>query len=64
MILEFEITEGRRNDSPYLKKLLANISDILCVLADKEYASRLNAQLIADKNGKPFIKVKKHKCKY
>ncbi|XRO76496.1 transposase [Methanocaldococcus sp. 10A] len=60
MILEFEITEGQKNDSPYLKKLLANISDILCVLADKGYASRLNAQLIADKNGKPFIKVKKN----
>ncbi|XRO74826.1 hypothetical protein ACO3TA_05400 [Methanocaldococcus sp. 28A] len=38
--------------SPYLKKLLANISDILCVLADKGYESKLNAQLIAEKSSK------------
>ncbi|XRO76469.1 hypothetical protein ACO3VM_00305 [Methanocaldococcus sp. 10A] len=45
MILEFEVSEGFRNDSPYLKKLLKKITNILCVLADKGYASRKNAQL-------------------
>ncbi|XRO77106.1 hypothetical protein ACO3VM_00850 [Methanocaldococcus sp. 10A] len=31
--------------SPYLKKLLKKITNILCVLVDKGYTSRKNAQL-------------------
>ncbi|MGI0133690.1 MAG: transposase [Candidatus Micrarchaeaceae archaeon] len=59
MIVEYKITSWKRNDSPYLKFLLRNVEEVLRVLADAGYPSRQNCNIVVQKNGKPFFRLKK-----
>jgi hypothetical protein len=58
MIVEYKITGVRRNDSPQLKFLLRNLKEVLRVIGDSGYLSRKNCDLVVEKNGKPFFKLK------
>jgi hypothetical protein len=59
VILNWFITEGKRHDSPFFKRLLAPFKFLGFVLADVGYLSRKNVQYVFDKNGAVFIPFKK-----
>ena len=59
VILNWFITEGKRNDSPFFKRLLAPFRFLGFVLADAGYLSRKNVQYVFDRNGAVFIPFKK-----
>jgi len=56
----FMITRGTEHECKHLGKLLENLDDIECVVADPGYLSRMNCKLIAEKRGIPYIKPKKN----
>jgi hypothetical protein len=58
-ILEFKITPHSRNDSPILRFLLRNIKALKRMIGDAGYPSRINCDIVASKNGKPFFCLKK-----
>ncbi len=58
LILNWFITKGKRNDSPFFRKLLAPFSLLGVVLADKGYLARKNYQFVVDKEGSAFIPFK------
>ena len=60
LILNWFITEGKKNDSPFFKKLLVPFKLLGIVLADKGYLSRENYQFTFDKGGSAFIPFKKN----
>lgn len=60
VILNWFITEGKRHDSPFFKRLLAPFKFLGFVLADPGYLARKNYQLVADKGGAAFIPFKKN----
>lgn len=59
-ILDFHITDYKSNDCPILKKLLRNIKYLEKLVADAGYLSRENCVLVGERNGKPYIWVKKN----
>jgi hypothetical protein len=59
VILNWFITEGKKHDSPFFKKLLAPFKLIGFVLADVGYLARKNVQYVYDRNGAVFIPFKK-----
>jgi len=62
----FTITSWRRHDSPEFKKLLRHLPKLGKVLGDKGYSSRKNCQIVADKQGVPYLHFKDnatHKAK-
>ena len=54
----FTITSWRRHDSPEFKKLLRHLPKLGKVLGDKGYSSRKNCQIVADKQGVPYLHFK------
>ncbi|MBI2672364.1 transposase [Candidatus Woesearchaeota archaeon] len=59
LIANFKISNSRRNDSPFLKKLLKPFSGILgLVLADKGYSGKKNAEYVLGKKGSFFCPFK------
>jgi hypothetical protein len=60
MILNWFITEGKKNDSPFFVKLLVPFRMLGRVIADAGYLSRKNYQYVADKKGSAFIPFKKN----
>lgn len=58
LIVEYKITGVRKNDSPHLKFLLRNLKEVLRVIGDSGYLSRNNCDVVVEKNGKPFFKLK------
>jgi len=60
LILNWFITEGRKNDCPFFVKLIAPFKWIGRVIADAGYLSRKNYQHVADKKGSAFILFKKN----
>jgi transposase len=58
IIYWFTITPSKRHDSPELKNLLKHLPDLGDVFGDKGYSSRNNCQLVADKNGVPYLHFK------
>jgi len=62
-VLDFHITDSKRNDCPILKKLLRNIDNIKKLVADAGYLSRENCILVGERGGKPYIWVKKNSTK-
>lgn len=60
LILNWFITEGKRHDSPFFKKLLAPFRWLGEVLADAGYLSRANYQFVTDRQGAAFIPFKKN----
>jgi transposase len=58
-ILDFHISDSKRNDCPILKKLLRDIKLLEKLVADAGYLSRENCILVGKRKGKPYIWVKK-----
>lgn len=58
LILNWFITKGSKNDSPFFIKLLMPFKLFGVVLADKGYLSRKNYQFVVDKKGSAFIPFK------
>jgi hypothetical protein len=54
LIANFRITNSKKNDSPFLRKLLKPFIELGLVIADKGYAGRRNAQYVAKKKGAFF----------
>jgi transposase len=54
----FTMTPSKRHDSPEFKKLLSHLTELGVVLGDKSYSSRGNCQIVADKNGVPYLHFK------
>ncbi len=54
----FTMTPSKRHDSPEFKNLIKHLPELGNVLGDKGYSSRNNCQIVADKNGKPYLHFK------
>jgi len=54
----FTMTPSTRHDSPEFKNLIKHLPELGDVLGDKAYSSRNNCQIVADKNGKPYLHFK------
>ena len=54
----FTMTPSKRHDSPEFKNLIKHLPELGKVLGDKGYSSRNNCQIVADKNGKPYLHFK------
>ena len=59
VILNWFITEGKRHDSPFFRRLLNPFKFLGFVLADVGYLARKNVQYVFDKKGAVFIPFKK-----
>ncbi|MCD6189223.1 MAG: transposase [Thermococcus sp.] len=59
-VVSLRVTEGSRHDSPVFRDLIGDVGRLECLLADSGYLARQNVQLVADKGGVPFIKLKKN----
>src|SRR3989344_9588445 len=59
LILNFRITDWKRNDCPFFKILLKPFKLLGIIFADKGYLSRENFKLSCDKNGCAFIPFQK-----
>ena len=60
LIANFKISNSRRNDSPFLKKLLKPFNVLGLVIADKGYSGKKNAEYVAGKLGAFFSPFKKN----
>ena len=63
LIANFKISNSRRNDSPFLRKLLRPFRLLALVIVDKGYSNKTNASFVANKKGaffSPFKKNAKH----
>jgi transposase len=59
-VLDFHITDHKKNDCPILKKLLRDINLLEKLVADAGYLSRDNCVLVGERKGKPYIWPKKN----
>ena len=62
LIANFKISNSRRNDSPFLKKLLMPFRFLGMVIVDKGYSGKKNAEFVAGKKGAFFSPFKKNAC--
>jgi hypothetical protein len=62
LIANFRITNAKKNDSPFLKKLLKPFQFLGLVIADKGYSGKKNAEFVANKKGAFFSPFKKNAC--
>ena len=60
LIANFRITNSKRNDSPYLRKLLNPFKKLGLILVDKGYSGKKNAEYVAKKGGAFFCPFKKN----
>lgn len=60
LIVNFRISNSRRNDSPFLRKLLKLFRILGLVIADKGYSGKKNAEFVADRKGAFFCPFKKN----
>ena len=60
LIANFKISNSRKNDSPFLKKLLKPFEVLGLVIADKGYSGKKNAEYVAEKLGAFFSPFKKN----
>lgn len=63
LIMNWRITNGRRNDCPFFRILIAPIKIIGYVIGDKGYLARINFQAALDKGGEGIIPFKEGKKK-
>ena len=56
----FKISNSKRNDSPFLRKLLKPFRLLGLVIADKGYSGKKNAEYVARKKGAFFSPFKKN----
>ena len=54
LIANFRISNSKRNDSPFLRKLLKPFRFLGLVIADKGYSGKKNAEYVANKKGAFF----------
>jgi len=59
-VVSLRVTEGSRHDSPVFRDLIGDVAELECLLADSGYLARRNVQLVVDKGGLPFIKLKEN----
>ena len=62
LIVNFSITNSRKNDSPLLRVLLKPFKVLGLVLADKGYSNKTNALFVSKKAGAFFSPFKKNAC--
>lgn len=60
LIANFKISNSKRNDSPFLRKLLEPFKVLGLVLVDKGYSNKTNAEYVAKKQGAFFSPFKKN----
>lgn len=60
LIVNFRITNSKRNDSPFLRKLLKPFAVLGLVLVDKGYSNKTNANFVGNKKGAFFSPFKKN----
>ena len=60
LIANFRISNSKRNDSPFLRKLLAPFSKLGMVIVDKGYSNKINAKYVLGKGGSFFSPFKKN----
>jgi len=60
LIANFKISNSKRNDSPFLRKLLKPFNVLGLVLVDKGYSNKTNAGYVAKKQGAFFSPFKKN----
>lgn len=60
LILNWFITDGKKNDCPFFVRLLAPFGWLGRIIADAGYLSRKNYQYVIDKKGSAFIPFKKN----
>lgn len=60
LIVNFKISNSKRNDSPFLRKLLKPFKVLGLVLVDKGYSNKTNAEYVAKKQGAFFSPFKKN----
>lgn len=60
LVLNWFISNSRRNDCPFFVRLLKPFTRLGLVIADPGYLSRRNAQYVVDRGGSPFIWIKKN----
>lgn len=60
LILNWFITNRKKNDCPFFVRLLKPYKELGLVLADPGYLSRKNVQFVVDRGGSPFIWIKKN----
>ncbi len=60
LIANFRISNSKRNDSPFLKKLLKPFAKLGLIIADKGYSGKKNAEFVANKGGAFFSPFKEN----
>lgn len=60
LIVGFRITNSRRNDSPFLRKILKPFTVLGLIIADKGYSAKVNAEFVANRKGAFFCLFKKN----
>lgn len=60
LIANFRMSNIRKNDSPFLRKLLRPFAILGLVIADKGYSNKTNAEFTADREGAFFSPFKKN----
>ena len=60
LIANFRISNSKRNDSPFLRKLLEMFSKLGLVVVDKGYSNETNARYVANNEGAFFSPFKKN----
>jgi len=60
LIVSFRISNSKRNDSPFLRKLLKQFTTLGLVIVDKGYSNKTNAEFVANKKGAFFSPFKKN----
>lgn len=60
LIANFRISNSKRNDSPFLRKLLKPFKQLGLVIVDKGYSGKKNAQFVERRDGAFFCPFKKN----
>jgi hypothetical protein len=60
LIANFKISNSKRNDSPFLRKLLCIFRELGLIIVDKGYSGKKNANYVANKKGAFFSPFKEN----
>lgn len=60
LVVNWFITNGKKNDCPFFVRLLRPFKKLGLVIADPGYLSRKNVQFVTDRGGAAFIWIKKN----